>query len=215
MITYTYDQLVTSLQKWRDDDNSEFVAAMPEFIGQGELRVLRELNLTLFDKTEIVKTTPGDRRVEKPPGWFMTRSIYRSLEDEVARSPMNPRTLDYCYGFAPDSGVQATPTQYADFSETHWYVVPTPNSFIYDLHCFVGIRPPMLSPSVQSNWLGNNVGDLLHHAAHLNALRFLKKWQEIPGLESLYAQTLEIARLELRSLIRRDYNPMLPNARSA
>jgi hypothetical protein len=206
MSRFTFTQISASLQSWRDDTNAEFVAAIPDIVSMAELRILRDMNLTIFDQTRELTGDAGDRELGKPEGWFVTRSLWRKTENGTARTFMQMRSLSYCYDFAPDSSVTDAPTQFAELSDELWYVVATPDA-VYKFDAYVGIRPTPMGPSNDDSWVGTELGDLLHAAALAGAIKYLKKPIEKVSHEQDYQALLATARLEMRSLIRSDYDP--------
>jgi hypothetical protein len=204
-VIFTYDTLKASLQSWRDDTNTEFVAAIDDMIGKAELRILRDLNLTIFDQTLTTAMVTSDREVTKPADMIFTRSLW--VIDGAARVEIFPRTKSWCLDYAPDVTVEDRPGYYYEESDALWYVVNTPDDD-YDVETLASIRPAPMAADNQDTWVGTNVGDLLHECSLQEACRYLKKFAEIDGLEAKYQALLGIARLEMRSLIRSDYSPL-------
>lgn len=204
-VVYTYSTLTDSLQSWHEEDNPDYVAAIPEIIGKAELRCLRELNLTIFDTVTQTNLVIGDRELAKPDGWYVTRDLW--VIASTTKALLELKTLSWCNDYAPNTALQATPEYFAELSDENWYVVPTPSAVLtVEQHC--GVRPEGLSGTNDESWLGNNVGDLLHNAAMYEAAVYLKKWAQTAAREADYQKTLGIARLELRELIRSSYSPI-------
>jgi hypothetical protein len=209
---FTYNELVAALQSWQAEDVAAFVAEIPRFIEQAELRTLRDLNLTIFDSYETGLTTVASQReVDKPAGWFITRDLYIVTGND--RTRLEEKSLSYCMAYAPTPTVEDTPELVCELSSTQWYVVPTPDAVI-GVEALVGIRPTGLSSGQQSTWLGSNCGDLLHAQAMKGAALYLKQAGKDELWESHYERHLTTARLELRHLIRSDYHPVKPAARA-
>jgi hypothetical protein len=52
MIGYTYAQLLQSLQDWPVNQGSNYIGNIPRYVELGELRLVRDLNLEIFDQTD-------------------------------------------------------------------------------------------------------------------------------------------------------------------
>lgn len=212
---FTYAQLLAALQAWPEDDADEFVANIPRIIELGETRVLRELNLDLFDVVDnAVATVAGTRTVNKPANTVSVRSI-RGISAGAGFS-IEKRSLDFCKSYAPSVTPQAKPKYWADYSDTQAYLVPTPDA-IYTLEQHVVKRPNGLSASNTTTWIGTNCGDLLFAACLMESEHFLKADDRYADMQKkYYGELLPSARAELRNHIRNgDYTPVKPAAKPA
>lgn len=80
MIGYTYAQLLQSLQDWPVNQGSNYVGNIPRFVELGELRLVRDLNLEIFDVTDssFVLAT-GMNVVTKPANLIALRTMQLAL----------------------------------------------------------------------------------------------------------------------------------------
>lgn len=205
-IVYTYNSLTEALREWPEEDNSEYVAELPDIIAQGEMRTLRDLNLTIFDTRDTaLSMTSGDRLVTKPTDWFVTRSVHIVVSNSRIR--LIEKTYDWCIDYAPNASVEDQPKYIHELNDTQWYVVPTPDED-YATESHHGARPAGLASGNQNTWLGDQAGDLLHAACMVPAAKFLKMWEAVNVWETTYQTFLGTARMEFRDLIRSDYSPV-------
>lgn len=153
-LAYTWTTLRTALQAWPVNSGDDYVAALDQIIGAGELRLVRDLNLEIFDDTTTLVINEGDRFVAKPETCIAIRSVRLgpetfylvteigdviALEDETggvvsedavdasdtSTSPVEQRSWDFCQEFAPDPVQLGTPRYYNEISSTQIEVVPT------------------------------------------------------------------------------------------
>lgn len=77
-LAWTYTTLRQALLDWpvEDEGSTEYVANIPNLIGLGEIRLVRDLNLSVFDVTdESLTIDEGSRLVTKPTTLIATRSL--------------------------------------------------------------------------------------------------------------------------------------------
>ena len=224
---FSYDQLVQALQAWpqntNDDEDAGYVDNIQRLIGLGELRLVKDLNLDIFDHTESLAVAAGDSTVEKPEDWIATRNVWRTLTapgdgDSTARTPMHLRSLGWVRRYSSDPSNTEThgaPLYYAEASETELEFGP-PADVGYDFEFHYVRRPPGLSADNQNTWLGDKVGDVLFAACLMEAEHFIKADDRYGDMKTKYYEELiPIARAELRRVVRMgDYTPVKPAART-
>lgn len=200
----TYDQLVTALQEWLEDDSTEFQASMPEIISAGETRVYKDLKLAGLDSTETVTITQGTATVTKPTGWIATLTFwYLSGTDRVL---MYPRTIDAVRDYNPDPTDEGAPLYYAESSQTEWLLAPTPN-FTGTGEARVVKYPTLLSSGNQTTWLSENATESLWYSCLIAAEQFLKTDMDKPERIAMWTQ-------EYSRAIQNDLANMQSNMRS-
>jgi hypothetical protein len=212
---FTYDELVAALQSWPEDDASEYVAEIPRLIALGELRLVRDLNLELFDVTrDDITVTGNDRLVPKPAGTITTRKMGVIVNGRYF--PVLLRTRDWCDMYAPDPNVLDRPLYYCEYDEENWYFVNTPDQNMTAKAVLV-IRPAGLSEANPNTWLGDHVGDLLFCCCLLEAEQWIKADDRYADLKMKYeTELLPNQRAELSNLIRNaGYSPYKPAAQKA
>jgi len=157
------------LQAWPADASQQYLDNLDRIIGLGELRLVRDLNLDIFDHVITLALTQGERIVQKPSNWIATRSLrigpetfYLLTEDdeilgledgsggflleeaedvqETRSYPLEMRSWDFCHEFAPDPLIQGRPRYFNELNDTQWEVVPTSDSN-YGVICRYVRRP--------------------------------------------------------------------------
>lgn len=217
-LQWTYETLAQALQDWPSNPNETYVENLPNMIGLAELRLVRDLDLEIFDTEDTALTfTIGSRLVTKPANSLVVRAIgYVDLT--IGYVPLKQRSLDFCKQYAPLSSVSGTPQFYVEYSPTQLYVVDTPNAALA-LHFHMMARPLDLlvaSAPSSTSWLSTRVPDALFAACLMEGEHYMQADDRYEDYKKkYYEELLPAARYELRQLRRSgDYSPFEPAARS-
>jgi hypothetical protein len=211
-LSYTYGILAATLQDWPENDDADFVAAIPSIIQMGELRCLRELDLE--GKTELVVTTTvtsGVSAVTKPTPMVASRDLFYSnagVERHLIR--MSP---DWIRAYNA-MGLTGLPRFYGDDTDTQWIVAPLPNLTLSNsLNCRI-TRNPVGLDSANTNstsWLSLNMPDLLLSACLMMAYRYLKNDPKWAGAKREFDQTVSQAKARMPQLRRAQFEDQVAN----
>lgn len=206
-MVFTYATLKAALISFTEDVGTEFDAALDTIIPLGEDRVLRDLDLTIFDVVETGTLQAASPLTVKPTGCLVTRDIiYTAVSG--ARVPLTQRDYSYAADYWPDASITtALPRYFAEYSPTQWFIAGTPSTGLAFSARFLK-RPTGLSGANATSWMGTNVGDLLFHACMLSAMEFLKMDARLQVAGQEYADRLRAAKLEFSELIRNKYAPV-------
>lgn len=206
-ISYTYASLLTALKDTVTDQSTEFSDALPNIIGLAETRLLRDLDLEMFDSVSTISFTQSSPLVLKPTGFVSLRALYY-LDATNNFQVVELKPWEYVIDYWPNAATEtATPKYMADYSTTQWYLAGTPNAGISGSVRYVK-RPAGLSGSVSTTWLSENVGDLLFYSCLISAEEFLKADDRVDVWKGEYRDRLSAARMELRRDKRDDYAPV-------
>lgn len=207
---FTYTELAQALQDWpenTDDIDNGYVDNIPRAVQLAELRVVKDLNLDIFDiLDETTALNAGNPLVIKPAELIVTRSMW--LVTGGVKTPILQRSRDFIINYSLDPAVllRGAPKYYAEENDVSWRVakIPAVNATI----ATIGIYRPASIFDEESTWLGDHCGDLLFRAALMESEDFIKADDRYADQEKMYQTLLGTARLELRSLIRSgDYAP--------
>jgi hypothetical protein len=215
---WTYATLEQALQDWPENDNETYIENLPNMIGLAELRLVRDLDLELFDRDdESITFAISSRIVPKPANAVAVRSV-GYIDNTLGYVPLKLRTIEYCKQYAPLVATEATPIYYAEYNEDEIYVVPTPD---VDLTVVFrsNMRPTVvLDPDdpTATSWLSTRVPDALFAACLMEAEHYMQADDRYGDYKTkYYEELLPAARYELRNLARNgDYSPFAPAARS-
>jgi hypothetical protein len=208
---YTYNTLIADLQVVTSDNDTEFVAEMPLIVKRAEHRILRDLDLELFEQIEnSVSTTSGARAVAKPAGTVMVSTLWYRDAGGINHL-VEERGYAYCLDYAPDeTDDTGNPKYYAEL-EDDIYLSPTPAA-VLPLRMKLIKRPDGLAPATQNSWLATHMGDLLLQAALLESWQFLKNNEKMNEAATVYSSLLPTAKQEVSKLSRRTYDGLRMSA---
>lgn len=171
-MAWTHATLTRALQDWPEDDNTEFTDNIDTIIRLGEDRVLRDLPLTLFDRTRSGTFVAGQMLQDKPDSMLALIDLFVTIQSNRIR--LKARTTSFVLSFWPTPSVTDEPEYVADADDDNWYVAPTPDA-PYSWDALIIERPDPMSASNTETWLGTNLSDLLFHACLLQAELFIKE----------------------------------------
>ncbi len=206
-IQYTYTSLTDAIKSFAEDTEPKFVAALPDFVGKAETRILRDLDLELFEQWLQVTISGSDRLIAKP-------SDVIEVNDLFIRNPASQiwvecprRSFEYCVTYAPVEATLGVPRYYSEFDEDFVYVVPTPDQSYASGNARIRatIRPSGLTISNQNTWLGDNMGDLLFHACMIEAQEFLKHPAKMQEAATKYQSLVPGLSQEIADIVRKHY----------
>lgn len=200
----TYTELVAKLQDWLEDDDEDFQGSIDDVIQLGELRCLRDLDLTIFNTEDTTPTVDMQDSVPKPAGVDVVswQSIY--FDDAGERTWLELRS----YGFVRDHqvvGATAPPKYYSEHTETDWLLSPIPDA-VYTLNARGITRPDGLSVGTSNTWLGDNAGDLLFKGCLAEAEGFLKSDDRKGMWMQDYTGLLPVVKRELYEMLGQHYD---------
>lgn len=170
-------------------------AQIPYLINLAERAIATALKVQGFLTPAVSGLVAGTSVYAKPNGWRQTVSMnYGAGTDQNVRTPLLPRSYEYCRQYWPDSATIDTtlvnvPRFYADYDFNHWLIVPTP-AIAYPWEVNYYQQPPLLDNSNQTNWLTNYAPNLLLYRTLLEASPFIKNDERIPVWQQLYQEQL-------------------------
>jgi hypothetical protein len=198
--TTTYSGLISLLEDYTEDDSTEFVAAQQGVVNRAEERVLRDLDLSIFNTIVSTSMTSGVRTSAKG----FTQSPVHNVLLTASNTFPERRSLPYIQAH----GGSGEPLYYYDNEDTIYWA-PTPDaSYAIDLTYYK--RPDPLTPSNQTNWLTRNVADLLLLVSLIESERFLISPERVAEFEQTYSMNLGPARATWRDNMQTHYEPVSP-----
>jgi len=205
MSNKTYAELVQNLQDWMEDDDTEFVGAIDDLINLGEMRLWRDLDLSIFTSEGTTTTAAGTDTAVKPVTdleLVTWQSIYYDSAGE--RTYLELRSTDFVRDHQV-VGATAQPTYYAEQTETDWLLSPIPDN-TYTLNARGVTRPARLSVGNATTWLSLHQDDLLFKACLAESERFLKSDDRVELWKTEYTEALPLAKRETYELLNQRYN---------
>jgi len=210
MPAYTFTTLKAALLAFTEETSTDSYATDVNTIIQlAEDRVLRELDLELFDLSYTGHFTANIAYLAKPTGLLQLRTIHYT--DATGNLQLlEPRSWAMCKDYWPkETTTTATPRYFSEYSDVSWFIAGTPASALdATIRCI--IRPLGLSSITTTTWLGTNVGDLLLYACLIGSEQYLKADERVALWKAEYAERLQAARFELKPSTRMNYLPIDP-----
>ncbi len=203
-----YAGLKADLIQNSDDFSSDFLAHLDTIIAEGETKLLRDLDLEIF-QDEITNDAAGNplaltinqRTFSRPSGVVKINGIWLG----TSRKFIEKRTKGYCEAYGEDPSVKERPTYYAEQSEDYLYFVNTPDQ-AYPLIAYGIVRPAGLSDTNATTWLSTYAGDLLFMACKIRAEEYLVNPGQATVWQNDYQNDLlPKAKIELRGMSRASY----------
>jgi hypothetical protein len=205
MSAMTYAELVQKLQDWVEDDDNEFVGSIDDVINLGEMRLWRDLDLSIFTSEDTVTTSASQATVTKPvtdPELVTWQSIY--YDNAGVRTFLELRSTDFVRDHQT-IGATAPPKYYSEQTETDWLLSPIPDN-TYTLNARGVTRPTRLSGTQTTTWLSLHQDDLLFKACLAEAEGFLKSDDRVQIWQEQYVSALPLAKRETYELLNQRYN---------
>ena len=183
-MSFTYAQLKQALQDYTENTESSFVSNLPLFIRLSEERILKSVQLNLFQKNQSGTMTTGNKYLAAPSDFLAPYSL--SIVNNGDVEFLLFKDLDFVQEYNPDSTTTGVPKYYGQFDVDNFILAPTPNAdFAVDIHYLY--RPASLTAGSESGttWLSDNAEITLLYGALIEAYTYMKG---DPHLMNLYNQ---------------------------
>jgi hypothetical protein len=185
---------------------------IPSLINLAERDIVTTLKILGFLNPVNGTMTAGVSVYPKPDRWRATASINIGVGDpaldEQERTPIFPRSYEYCNDYWPNRALEDQPEFYSDYDYSHILVVPTPDQD-YPFEWNYWQQPPLLDETNQTNWLTDFAPNLLLYGTLVQSFPFLKdgpwkeQWKGMYGDELSAVNTQDLQRVIDRTTVRR------------
>ena len=204
---YTYTTLKAAVTAFTEDQGTEFASAFDQILPLAEDKVLRDLDLELFDVSATSTFGAASQWLAKPSDMVALRSAHYT-DGSGNFVLLEPRSYEFCKDYWPNAATTtAAPKYFAEYSDTNWLIAGTPASALVTTIRYVK-RPAGMASGNPTTWIGTNVGDLLFYACLAISEQFLKADNRIVVWKQDYAERLQAAIRELKPDQRSNYMPM-------
>lgn len=183
-MTMTYGELKQAIQDYTENDETTFVNNIPLFIRLAEERILKSVQLNLFQKNQFGNMTSGNEYLAAPSDFLAPFSL--SIDVNGDKEFLLFKDLDFVQSYNPDATTTGEPKYYAQFDVDNFIIAPTPDAnYTVDIHYLY--RPASLTAGADSgtSWLSENAEITLLYASLVEAYTFMKGE---PNLLMLYNQ---------------------------
>jgi len=195
-MTMTYGELKQAIQDYTENDESTFVNNIPLFIRLAEERIMKNVQLNLFQKNQSLSMTSGDEFLTAPADFLAPFSL--SIDVSGSKEFLLFKDLDFLQSYTPDSTTTGQPKYYAQYDVDTFIIAPTPDAnYTVDIHYLY--RPASLTAGSDSgtSWLSENAEITLLYGSLVEAYTFMKGEQNLLGL---YSQRFMEALSRLKNL---------------
>jgi|TARA_R110000782_G_scaffold223238_1_gene310245 hypothetical protein len=185
-MSMTYGELKQAIQDYTENDETSFVNNLPLFIRLAEERILKSVQLSLFQKNQSGSMTNGNQYLAAPSDFLAPFSL--SIDVNGDKEFLLFKDLDFVQTYTPDATTTGQPKYYAQFDVDNFILGPTPNAnFTVDIHYLY--RPASLTAGADSgtSWLSTNAEITLLYGSLVEAYIYMKG---DPNLMQIYNQRL-------------------------
>lgn len=209
MTNMTYGELEAKLQAWLEDDDAEFQGSIPDIIDLGQMRLWRDLDLSIFSSEETANTAVGNPIVTKP-STDTELVAWNSIYYPVAGGKnvyLELRSTEFVRDHQV-AGTNAPPRYYAEEGQDQIILSPLPDQ-IYVMNFRGTTRlEPLDAVTNTTNWLSLHQSDMLFKACLAEAEAFLKSDDRKPMWFEDYTGALPLAKKETYELMQARYQLM-------
>jgi len=195
-MTMTYGELKQAIQDYTENDETTFVNNLPLFIRLAEERILKSVQLNLFQKNQFGNMTSGNEYLAAPSDFLTPYSL--SIDVNGSKEFLLFKDLDFVQTYTPDATTTGQPRYYAQFDVDNFIIAPTPDAnYTVDIHYLY--RPASLTAGSDSgtSWLSTNAEITLLYGSLIEAYTFMKGQ---PDLMAMYNQRFGEGLMRLKNL---------------
>ena len=181
-MSFTYATLKTAVQNYTQNDETSFVTNLPTFIRLAEERILKSVQLNIFQKNVSGSMSSSNQYLAVPSDFLSPFSL--NITNSSSFEYLQFKSLEFVQTYNPNSSTTGTPKYYAQFDVDYFILAPTPNvNFTVNLSYFY--RPLSLTAGSDSGttWLSENAEIALLYGSLLESYTYMKGE---PDLISLY-----------------------------
>jgi hypothetical protein len=198
-----YTQLVDLVKQYTQNEETSFVANIPNFVQLAEERIYNAVFIPAIRKNQIGTLTPSNKYLTVPPDWLANFSL--SVIDPVtnAQTFLLDKDVNFIRECYPDPDDIGVPKYYAIFDKNTFILGPTPDSnYQVELHYYYY---PESIVTAGTSWLGDNFETVLLYGTLREAYLYMKGEQDlIQYYEQKYQESLGLLKLLGEGKDRRD-----------
>ena len=205
----TYSELTTLIQNYLNNDETTFVATIPDFVKNAEERIFNLVQEDVFRKNVQGTLTTGSRFLTAPNDFILSFSlavIDSTTNDYNFLLKKHPSFMQEYSPDLSDTTIRGLPKYYADFDKSFATssssgstitIAPVPDAdYTVELHYLY--RPTSLVTDTSGTWLSNNARDALLYGSLIEGHTFMKGEPDmLTNYENRFNQ--EITRIKQRA----------------
>lgn len=205
-MAFTYNQLKQAIQDYTENSEPTFVNNLPIFIRATEERILKNVQLNLFERNLTGTMTTDNPYIACPSDFLAPTGLQVIPSGSAAASPYGERVylewkdLSFVETYTPDPATTGVPKYYAQFNVGNFRLAPTPDQD-YEFTIQYLYRPASLTvvgnPATDSTWLSENAELAMLYGSLVEAYTFMKGE---PDMMAQYNQRFNEALIGLKML---------------
>lgn len=196
-MSFTYGELKQTVQDFVESSETTLVNTLPVFIRMTEERLLKGVQLSLFQKNATASTAVGNRFLPVPADFLAPMALNLTGADGD-KFFAEFKDLSFAQSYTPDASTTGAPKYYAQFDNEYFLLSPTPDA-VYTAQLQYLYRPVSLTAGSDSGttWLSENAELAMLYGTLMEANTFLKG---DPDMTQLYQARFQEAIMGLKLL---------------
>ena len=144
-MSYTYTTLKQAIKDYTENDEKTFINNLPVFIRNTEERILKNVQLNLFQKNASGVMATSNKFLNCPSDFLAPFSL-SFTNAQGFQGFLDFKDADFLQSFNPNPATTGLPRYYGQFDVDNFIISPTPDSgYPVELHYFY--RPSSLTTS--------------------------------------------------------------------
>jgi|TARA_R110000744_G_scaffold39283_2_gene89468 hypothetical protein len=189
-----YAELVAAIKSYTENEETAFVAEIPNFVRQAEDRIQHIVQLPMFRKSQQGSLTAHNRFLATPDDFISSFSLAVIAADGTFSYLLN-KDVNFIREAFSSIATEAQPRFYALWDENTLCLGPTPATALnVDIHYYY--KPDSIV-TAGTTWLGTEGESALFYGCLLEAYTYMKGE---PDLMTLYDTRYKEALIKLKEL---------------
>ena len=189
-----YTELVAAIKSYTENEETDFVAEIPNFVRQAEDRIQHMVQLPMFRKSQQGNLTAGNRFLATPDDFISSFSM-AVVNSAGEVSYLLNKDVNFIREAFPKIATEAQPRFYALWDENTFCLGPTPATALQvDIHYYY---KPASIVTEATTWLGDEAESARLYGCLLEAYTYMKGE---PDLMTLYDTRYKEALIKLKEL---------------
>jgi hypothetical protein len=197
-MSFTYGQLKQAVQDYTENYETTFVNNIPVFIRLAEDKILKQVQLNLFRKTQTSNFVVASKYLNLPTDFLAPYSL--SFVKDGEKHYLEFKDASFVQTYSPDPSVQGDPKYYGQFDNVNFILGPTPGT-AYPFELSYYYAPISLTVDSggddSTSWLSINAETTLLYATLVEAGVFMKAENDTMAM---YMQRVQEGLAQLKQL---------------
>jgi|TARA_R110002020_G_scaffold475253_2_gene709257 hypothetical protein len=125
-MSYTFTTLRNAVEEYTQNDEATFVSNIGLFVRMAEERILKSVELTVFQKNASGSMTSGNQFLAVPSDFISPLSL--SITNSSSLEYLLFKDSDFVQTYTPNSATTGIPKYYGQFDVNNFILGPTPNA---------------------------------------------------------------------------------------